>query len=581
MSTALRVHDLDPAVRVAPRWRDSAYAPVAVAVVLSAALQTVWLRFMATSGGDIAAQDAWAEFARLHPGSAYDLAWYGGMHPVSYSAISPFVMAGIGVRTTMVLTSVVAAALLAWLVTHRMARGGSRLVVAGVGALALLGNAVSGRVTFALGTTVALAAVCVVTAWPSPRAGRSRLARGVLAATLAATATACSPVAGLFLGVVAAALWLRRRWAAAYALGVPAVAVVAASTLLFPFSGRQPMSWTSAVLPAALAVAVALLAPRGWREVRTGAGVYLVMVVLVWLVPTPIGSNVTRLGLLFGGVALVAVALSGRWRGSAVARRLGAPAAAALLATAIVTSLGWQVSIAGHDALRSRPPTALDTDLAPLVARLRAAGPVVGRVEVVPTRSHREAAALASYVPLVRGWNRQADVQRNPLFYGSGRVDATTYHHWLRRWAVQYVVLATTAAPDFGAGAEARLVGGGLPYLHVIWSDPTWTLYAVRRPASLVRPVATVTSFDADQLTVTTPAAGRYVVKVATSPWLSLVDADGRASGIGCLTDLDSERPTSTGRARTDDWVVLRAPAAGTYRIAAPYRLPRGSRCAA
>src|SRR4051812_21912939 len=102
----------------ARRPLDSRWAPVIVAVVVSAALQAVWLRFLATSGGDLAAQDAWAGFARAHPGSAYNLAWYGGMHPVSYSVISPFVMAGLGVRTTMVVTSTAAAALLAWLLTH-------------------------------------------------------------------------------------------------------------------------------------------------------------------------------------------------------------------------------------------------------------------------------------------------------------------------------------------------------------------------------------------------------------------------------------------------------------------------------
>ena len=46
----------------------------------------------------IAAQDAWAEFARDHPGSAYNFAWYGGMHPVSYSVASPYLMAVLGVQ---------------------------------------------------------------------------------------------------------------------------------------------------------------------------------------------------------------------------------------------------------------------------------------------------------------------------------------------------------------------------------------------------------------------------------------------------------------------------------------------------
>jgi hypothetical protein len=569
--------DRKPRRAIDPRW-----APIVVAVLMSAMLQGLWLRFLAGSGGDLAAQDAWAEFARAHPGSAYDLAWYGGMHPVSYSAVSPFVMAGLGVRATMVVTSTVAAGLLAWLLTSRMSRGWSRFLPVVVGAVAFFGNAVSGRVTFALGTTVALAAVCVVVAWPvgwSAPTGRTRLLRGLLTVVLSAASTACSPVAGLFVGVVAAALWLRGRRAAAYALGAPAVLVVVTSALLFPFAGRQPMGWASAVLPATMAIAVVLLAPRRWRDVRVGGGVYLAMVAVAWLAPTPIGTNVTRLGLLFGGVVLVAAALDGRWRSSLVATRVGAPAAALLLGVAVVTSLVWQVAIAGHDAIGSRPPVSLNADIAPLVSQLRADGADLGRIEVVPTRSHREAAALAPYVPLARGWNRQADVQRNPIFYTEGTLTEESYRRWLRRWAVQFVVLATTAAPDFGAGAEARLVAHGLPYLDEVWSDSTWTLYSVSHPAPLVRPVATVDSFDADQLTLTTPAAGRYVVKVAASPWLSLGNVGDHPAGAACLTDLDTAHPTPDGEPHTDDWVVLQASAPGTYRIAAPYKLPRGTPC--
>lgn len=62
--------------------------------------------------GDLAAQDAWAEFVGRNPGSAYNLAWYGGMHPVSYSVVSPYLMHVLGVRTTMMLVGTVSAALL-------------------------------------------------------------------------------------------------------------------------------------------------------------------------------------------------------------------------------------------------------------------------------------------------------------------------------------------------------------------------------------------------------------------------------------------------------------------------------------
>ena len=100
------------------RWVRS---PVLVASALAGVLHLLWWKRLATPGGDIAAQAAWAAFAKAHPGSAYDLAWYGGMHPVSYSVLSPYVMALVGVRTTMVLSGTVSAGLLAHLLVSSQA----------------------------------------------------------------------------------------------------------------------------------------------------------------------------------------------------------------------------------------------------------------------------------------------------------------------------------------------------------------------------------------------------------------------------------------------------------------------------
>ena len=52
-------------------------------------LYVVWAVFLATGGGDLAAQQAWAGFAERHPTSAYNLFWYGGMHAANYSLLSP------------------------------------------------------------------------------------------------------------------------------------------------------------------------------------------------------------------------------------------------------------------------------------------------------------------------------------------------------------------------------------------------------------------------------------------------------------------------------------------------------------
>ena len=45
----------------------------------------------------------------------------------------------------------------------------------------------------------------------------------------------------------------------------------------------------------------------------------------------------------------------------------------------------------------------------------------------------------------------------------------------------------------------------------------------------------------------------------------------------GCLTA--AEQPRRSRAEPADGWTVLHAPHAGTYRIAAPYKLPRGTTC--
>jgi hypothetical protein len=503
-------------------------------------------------------------------------------------------MAAIGVRTSMIVAGTLSAGLLAWLAVGRR-EGRGRWHVALYGAVALAGNALSGRVTFALGTLFALAALCVVFAWPRQSDSRvERWSRGVLAVLASVLATASSPVAGAFLGLVAVALWVRRRRPAACALGVPPIVVVAVSAALFPFSGRQPMAWYSTILPIAIGVAVVILTPRHWRLVQAGAVLYVLSVVGAWLIPSPVGTNVSRLGLLFGGVVLVAAVAIGPWRTSLIGRRYGARAAAVMLGMALITSTIWQTAYAVRDVVSSAPPESFTSDIDPLLDQLDARDADLSRVEVVPTKSHREAAAIAPHVPLARGWNRQADAERNPVFYRDRDLTPEAYKRWLHRWAVRFVVLSTAAAPDPAAADEADLVAAGQPYLDRLWSDDDWILYEVRHATPLVSPPAKVVAYDAAELTITTPTAGRIVIRIADSPWLSLVDANGDPlpeddifegadpfglGGSACLTHLASEQPEDATKPPRDDWLVLHAPAPGTYRIAAPYKLPRGTSC--
>ncbi|MHC0433216.1 MFS transporter [Streptomyces sp. O3] len=555
--------------------------PITLVTLVAAVLHIVWFFTFANSGGDLAAQDAWAEFVGRHPASAYNLAWYGGMHPVSYSVVSPYLMHVLGVRTTMMIAGTVSAGLLTLILMRcRVVR--NPLPAAFAGVFALFCNAVSGRVTFGLGTMFALGAVAAVFCWPH-RWRTKRWAKAAVAAPLAGLATAASPVAGLFTGLVAAALFLQGRRPGAYALGLAPVAVVGLSWWFFPFSGTQPMAIWSAVLPILFGCLVFAFSPQRWVTVRITAAVYVVSVVLVTALESQIGSNITRLPMLFAGVALVAALPF------TVPRTLKWYA----LATAALGLNAW-IGFKAYDDLRNTTPKAFwARELAPLLNQLQKVDAQKGRVEVVPARSHREASAFAPYVNLARGWTRQADMGRNPLFYDD-TLNSANYREWLHRWAVHYVVLPKDALDGDGAQRERELLEQGLPYLKQLWSDRNWKLFEVKSPRPLADPPAKVRRAGQDGWTIDVTAPGRVLIRIPYSPWLGLVDEDGkrverpreteesknRAEGEpktfdnvnGCLIEAEED-------ADGDKWTELLAPRAGTYYLGAPYGFSRGTPC--
>lgn len=224
---------------------------------------------------------------------------------------------------------------------------------------------------------------------------------------------------------------------------------------------------------------------------------------------------------------------------------------------------------------------------------MQRAGAEKGRVEVVPARSHREASALAPYVNLARGWNRQADMQRNPLFYDD-TLNSANYHDWLQRWAVHYVVLPKGEVDGNGGERERALVQEGMPYLKQIWGDANWQLFKVTDPAPLAEPDAVVERAEQGEMTLQVRKAGRILIRIPYSPWLSLVDDQGKSLKAPQETDVSKHRAEGEPKtydnvngclmeteqdAQGDKWTELLAPKPGTYRLAAPYQLPRGTPC--
>ncbi|NUK07215.1 hypothetical protein HRW18_04140 [Streptomyces lunaelactis] len=512
-----------------PWWR---VPLVATAVVVP--LYVLWAGWLATGGGDLAAQLAWAGFMERHPASAYNLAWYGGTHTANYSLLTPPLMAVFGVRAV----SVAAGLAGAWVLACLFVRRGVRRPVwpALLGALALWCNVASGRTTFALGIAIGLLALLYIR-------------RAVVAVVCAALATMASPVAGLFLVVAGAAYLLDRQGREGAALVLPPFLVVAAVTLLFPFQGEQPMTPGKLWMPLVASVALAGAAPREWRVVRYGAGVYGAGVVLTYLIASPIGTNVERLVGLVGPPLLLTAVLAGGGLGTLLR---------AVLAIALAVNTYWMIDKTEDDLVGSNsvPSWAAHTD--GVVRALERLGADRTRVEVVPARNHREAALLAPHINMARGWNRQLDVERGRLFY-DGSLTPATYRQWLDRRAVGLVVLPH-GQPDGPAEDEAAIVAGGPDWLQQVWQDEGWTVYRVRDAVPLAAAPATVVGGSDAELVVRMPAAGSVTVRVAYSPWL-------RAKGA-CLR-------------QEGEWTRLTVPRAGEYRLDSPYRLKRsaGSRC--
>ncbi|NGO13081.1 hypothetical protein G5C60_37145 [Streptomyces sp. HC44] len=501
-------------------------------------LYVVWFAFLATGGGDLAAQEAWAEFASRHGDSAYSLFWYGGMHTANYSLISPYLMAAFGVRTV----TVVAGLLASWLAAVLFVRTGIRrpLGPALLASLALWCNVASGRTTFALGVAFGLAACVLLT----------RERRLPLAVAYAGLATMASPVAGLFLAVAGAGYALVRDRGRAAALLVPPFVVVAATTLLFPFTGEQLMPASRIWPPVLFGVVLLTFAPRRWGVLRWGGLVYAVGTLLTYLIPSPIGTNVERLAELFAPAALLAALsapLEGRFDscGPSVAGRSpkfsaslepgGTPIAAEphmsqsrapygaryrrfALTVALILSVTWVGTKTADDLRVSTSVPTWAADTRGVVRALDRLGAERTRVEVVPARNHREATALAPHVNLARGWNRQLDIERGRLFY-DGTFSETTYRAWLDRWAVGFVVLPA-GKPDGFAEDEARLVRSRPAWLEPVWQDVHWRVFRVRDAVPLVSPPASVVRASSAEVVVRMPRPGSVTVRIAYSPWL-------------------------------------------------------------
>ncbi|MEU9523257.1 hypothetical protein [Streptomyces sp. NPDC048224] len=126
--------------------------------------------------------------------------------------------------------------------------------------------------------------------------------------------------------------------------------------------------------------------------------------------------------------------------------------------------------------------------------------------------------AWKAAVEVMRGWNRQLDVERGRLFY-DGSLDGPRYHAWLRHWAVRYVLVPGTE-PETAAASEAALIRAGQNWLEPIWHDAYWKIYRVSDPLLLASAPAEVLNAGEADVVLRMPRAGTVTVRIAPSPWL-------------------------------------------------------------
>ncbi len=438
--------------------------------------------------------DLWAVRARESAaangvGLHYWFSWFGGIVPGSYSVLLPYLsrFADLSILAAIATVAVTAA-------VHLLLRG-SRYPMAGTWAGAV-GSGISlwsGRVPFALGMAVMIAALLCV-----------RADRRWLAVVAAALATLISPVSGAFLalGLIGIVVHDRDRRRTAVLTCIAVTACLVAVAVYFSSPGPEGFPPGQAIL-AALACAVMLLA-KAPSYVRTVLIVSLVACPVVALVPNGLGTNFERFTWLCLPVAVIATGRARPW--------IVVTVSAAALSMSLVGSVKdfW---------VASRPMSELSYGSGLVAALDRQPGLAAHRVEIVPDGTHVASYYLLGHASLARGFETQSDNAYNGIL-SSASLDADRYRTWLNLNAVGWIALDQQTLRH---GPEDSLVrSGSLPYAHLVWSDRHWRLYRVASPRPIIEAPARVLDSDQSNLVLAAPRAGRLELRLRWSQFLQV-----------------------------------------------------------
>ena len=307
--------------------------------------------------------------------------------------------------------------------------------------------------------------------------------------------------------------------------------------------GSPPEQMFLALIGLAL-VAVACREPT----IRAGAVIVAIGLIGCLIVPNSVGLNLTRIVWLAAAPLIVGY-------GHRPERLVVALAALALVFPAV--DVGWQLAEADSPSASRSYYTPL---LAQLHSRMDTDRTLGQRVEVVEPATKGAARYVGESMPVARGWERQADVTDNPIFYQDNALDALSYRRWLNDLAVAYVAVPNTKL-DFASVDEAKLIAGGLPYLREVWHNSDWKLYKVLDSAPLARH-AQVLAVDGNQLRLWVPHRGLVPIQVRWSQHLAVLNGSYPVSeGVrarGCLS-------------QSGQWTLLHARQTGAYVLTSDF----------
>ena len=418
---------------------------------IATAVLSILVSAVGWRGVDYPAMDMRIEIVR-HGDWFWNPNWFGGHPTLGYSTLFPLVGALIGAAGLGILATTAAVGVFEGLVRDHVY---GRYATAAF-AFAMLSNLVVGRLQFALGSALALAAVAALSC--------SRIG---LTAALAALTSLTSPLAALFLAIAFVAWAVARgRTASSGWLVAAALAPAMVTSLFFGTGGSFPFPLRSLVWSLVLCALAWFVSTD--RVVRIGCALTAALCLAAFVVHSPLGANVGRMPFLLAAPLLVLG--SRRNRQSLLVAAVGVAMVAGVLATQIV-----QVAYATET-----DPSTTEGYYDGVIAFLdRQHG--IGRVEIPFTAQHWETFYVAEHIPIARGWERQADRKRNPEFYDKDHpLNARIYYSWLVHNDVTHVALPDTEF-DPSSKDEARLIRGGLDYLRPVFHNQHWTVYVVER----------------------------------------------------------------------------------------------------